>query len=641
MHYLSASTAAIVCFLGLVVHGASLSDNAATTLSRFLHDGPPPSARSNVPSTSVNANWASTESARNSKIAPPQATSMTCWSNECMAIVYSFNAAYVAGGKLVEPSPGDGSKERFQSTIFQKELCVNRKYSDIKFEELSASSQGLDACLFCLANGGLEVKDPQSPAMTFKWKVWNVCHTKWPNEYEVLNLLTLFMRAGRAPDSFSGGRLEMTDIPGKVGDKFTWTSGMNDPTIMPSSATPMLSTTLTPSSTPSPTPSPTPSSTPPSTLSSTTRTSVKRTGTPSPPDPTPTLAACWVSESCAQFVTDIASAYKFSGDMKDPNQRGQNGTSDQSHVFQSHFCEDSGYKDIIFEGLAGPDTPMYACLQCFENVGIDTETPNTPAQNFIWKVHDFCHTDHPSLYDLLDHLLSFMAGFDAPTLFTNMPVQITALVPSLRDEFTWIDGMNRATDGPASPWWQTVLSSDGPIPTEYLSQVPRDWPYTEYGVKRKIGLVASWPFVHPNATSVTVAWLLYQVLDNPRPVYTPGEVRSKLNGSVWNPGLKDWRHKFMYDTVTVTASPAAAATSNGPQATAAPVRIPVSRTMIPASTRGMSHGGLSGSLPSMEMVTSLVSEETMGTEAVMKKFEELVGELEGIVKEGKERTTEG
>ncbi|EAT79724.1 hypothetical protein SNOG_12924 [Parastagonospora nodorum SN15] len=90
-----------------------------------------------------------------------------------------------------------------------------------------------------------------------------------------------------------------------------------------------------------------------------------------------------------------------------------------------------------------------------------------------------------------------------------MPVQITALVPSLRDEFMWIDGMNRATDGPASPWWQTVLSSDGPIPTEYLSQVPRDWPYTEYGVKRKIGLVASWPFVHPNATSVTVAWLFY------------------------------------------------------------------------------------------------------------------------------------
>jgi hypothetical protein len=47
-----------------------------------------------------------------------------------MAIVYSFNAAYVAGGKLVESSPGDGSKERFQSTIFQKELCVNRKYSE-------------------------------------------------------------------------------------------------------------------------------------------------------------------------------------------------------------------------------------------------------------------------------------------------------------------------------------------------------------------------------------------------------------------------------------------------------------------------------------------------------------------------------
>lgn len=58
---------------------------------------------------------------------------MTCWNNwnsDCFPIVYSFNLAYIASGKLVEPSPGDGSKERFQSTIFQKELCVNRKYGE-------------------------------------------------------------------------------------------------------------------------------------------------------------------------------------------------------------------------------------------------------------------------------------------------------------------------------------------------------------------------------------------------------------------------------------------------------------------------------------------------------------------------------
>lgn len=286
---------------------------------------------------------------------------------------------------------------------------------------------------------------------------------------------------------------------------------------------------------------------------------------------------------------------------------------------------------------------MYSCLACFESAGIDTQTPNTPAQDFLWKVHDFCHTDQPSLYDLLDHLLSFMAGLDAPTSFSNMPAQITALVPSLRDDFTWTDGMNRATDGPASPWWQTPLSPDGPIPTEYLSQVPKDWPYTEYGVKRKIGPVASWPLMHPNATSMTVAWLFHQVLDNPRPVHTPKEVRSRLNGNAWNPGLRDWRRKFIYDTVTVTASAAAAATSSGAQSAAkvASVRAPVSRTMVAASTRRVSRGGLSesDSLPSTDMATSQAPEETMRAEAVMEKFEELVGELEGIVKEEKEKSS--
>jgi len=280
---------------------------------------------------------------------------------------------------------------------------------------------------------------------------------------------------------------------------------------------------------------------------------------------------------------------------------------------------------------------MYACLACFENAGIDTSTPNTAAQDFIWKVHDFCHTDQPSLYDLLDHLLSFMAGLDAPTSLSNMPAQITALVPSLRDDFTWTDGMNRATDAPANPWWETVLSPDGPIPTEYLAQVPRDWPYTEYGVKRKYGPVASWPFVRPNKSDQTVAWLFHQVVDNPRPVYTPADVKSRLNGSIWNPGLRDWRRGFVYDTVTVTA----AATASGAQATVkvASVRVSVGRTMVPVATGGVAHGGLSEGLQTMDVATSQAPEQTRGAEAVMSKFEELVGELEGVVKEGKEKSS--
>lgn len=124
MRFLPVVTAATVYILGSAVHGGTLPDNPATTLSRFLHDGPPPSP--------FEAQWASAQSSKApaNPATPPPGDSMTCWKNDCFGIVYNLNVAYVAGGKLVEPSPGDGSKERFQSTIFQKELCVDRKYNE-------------------------------------------------------------------------------------------------------------------------------------------------------------------------------------------------------------------------------------------------------------------------------------------------------------------------------------------------------------------------------------------------------------------------------------------------------------------------------------------------------------------------------
>ena len=101
------------------------------------------------------------------------------------------------------------------------------------------------------------------------------------------------------------------------------------------------------------------------------------------------------------------------------------------------------------------------------------------------------------------------------------------------------------------------LSSGGTIPTEYLSQLPANWPYTEYGIARKAGKTTSWPLVAPNATTQTVAWVYHSVLWNPRPLFTPAAEKSRSNGeepTLYNPLLKDWTHSFIYETITPPAS---------------------------------------------------------------------------------------
>jgi hypothetical protein len=147
-------------------------------------------------------------------------------------------------------------------------------------------------------------------------------------------------------------------------------------------------------------------------------------------------------------------------------------------------------------------------------------------------------------------------------------------VSTFADRFTSTSGMNEATTtltdvsssigtdtgtttAPELPWWQRTLSIGDAIPTEYLAQLPMNWPYTSYGVARRVGLTTSFPMVNPNATSQTVAWLYHSLLWNPRPLYTPPASRS-ANATLYQPLLESWIPSFLNASTTPATGTAAA-----------------------------------------------------------------------------------
>jgi hypothetical protein len=197
---------------------------------------------------------------------------------------------------------------------------------------------------------------------------------------------------------------------------------------------------------------------------------------------------------------------------------------------------------------------MLPCFLCFQQTGIDfTATKHLEGQTLIAEIDAFCHSKQPYLLDLFDRLLWFMRSLNAPEKFDNTPLPVTAVVASLTGKPTRSSGSNERTSSSSSTaWWQTPLSSGGPIPTEYLSQLPSNWPYTAYNIMHSAGKTTSWPFVNPIATSQTVAWLYHSILYNPRPLYTPKEHRTS---SMYNPLLANWTHSFIYDTALQTPPP--------------------------------------------------------------------------------------
>lgn len=83
------------------------------------------------------------------------------------------------------------------------------------------------------------------------------------------------------------------------------------------------------------------------------------------------------------------------------------------------------------------------------------------------------------------------------------------------------------TPTPTVPVGATSISR---VPTEYLSQVPRGWPYTEFGVGRRNG-VETWGLT--DGEGRTVAEVRHRVLWWPRPLWSGGNVTGLLER--WRP----------------------------------------------------------------------------------------------------------
>jgi hypothetical protein len=227
----------------------------------------------------------------------------------------------------------------------------------------------------------------------------------------------------------------------------------------------------------------------------------------------------------------------------------------------------------------------------------DMNTDRSPAAQFVSKVSNFCNTKDPNLFDLAIKLRELMKAAVAPSAYDPYLVRMTSVVDQLQTKFTSTPGMNvpttsinvpttgmnvpttsinvpttgmivptpsasQPTGNGARSWGQSTMTKGDTIPTEYLAQVPPNWPYTEYGIMRKAGKTTSFPFVNPNATTQTVAWLYHQIHWNPRPLYTPPAEKAKRNdanahATLYQPLLENWTHQFIYEMVPATSAVAA------------------------------------------------------------------------------------
>ncbi|KAF1917539.1 hypothetical protein BDU57DRAFT_593908 [Ampelomyces quisqualis] len=278
---------------------------------------------------------------------------------------------------------------------------------------------------------------------------------------------------------------------------------------------------------------------------------------------TPTFESdlCWSFEPCLAAISDLAESYKEAKNMTDPNEHSLDNKPDYSRYFQSRFCTERQYKNILLPDLSLSTSPFQICFTCFEQAGVDITSPTTPAIDIIYKIYDFCHSDWPNTYDLLAHYVSFMEALEAPKSFAIIPAYVTGVVSQLSSKFIWQDGMNRNTLARTTTqnWWDTPLSGHNPIPTEYLSQLPAKWPYTAYGLPHH---TASWPLTHPKTSSKTVAWVFHSMLFLPRPLHTPKS--HTLVGGMYQPLLDDWTRGFLYTTTMYTPTPTtASATKDG------------------------------------------------------------------------------
>ncbi|KAH7063909.1 hypothetical protein BKA63DRAFT_572785 [Paraphoma chrysanthemicola] len=343
-----------------------------------------------------------------------------------------------------------------------------------------------------------------------------------------------------------------------------------------------LKTTSTTQSTPSSTTQPPPSST---TLTS--------SSAPAPTSAVPQLDFCWASKVCSAVIKDLGDCLDkvMPVYIKEPDS-----VNEASWKFQACLCNEP-YKNILDMYAHNTTSTILECYTCIRQAGIDIDAANLPPAQFRQKTSDFCNSDQPNLFEELLALLYFTQHGRNP----DEKGLVRPLVSTITNFFTATPGMNRPTTTPTGVptaidrrWWESTLTQGGLIPTQYLAQLPSNWPYTAYAIRRTAGLMTSWPLTHLNTTSKTVAWVYHSVLWNPRPIYTLKAARSG-NGTMYDPALADWTHGFMYEAVTATAGGSTMAKISSP------ARVTGNR-FVPAVTQ-------SGLLP-METVSNGIESES-------------------------------
>ncbi|KAF2028189.1 hypothetical protein EK21DRAFT_114104 [Setomelanomma holmii] len=294
----------------------------------------------------------------------------------------------------------------------------------------------------------------------------------------------------------------------------------------------------------------------------------------------PQVHACWATDVCKKAIggftfcfTDIK-PFEFTNDPN--NLRGKD------MDYKVCLCKWMEYK-IILDDFANNASDTLSntlkCYSCLKQAGLDIDDPHYPPAEFVQKISGFCNSANPNVFDLLVAMLDFTkfarndqavlvpANISSLTnilsMFSSTPgmnvpsTTATSILPSIipsTSSSTTADPAPNPTDPNSATstqlWWESTLTSNEPIPTEYLAQLPSNWPYTEYGMQRKVGKTTSWPLVHPNTTTQTVAWVYHSVLWNPRPIYT--RLSGKGGEEVYQPGLANWTHAFIYETFTTT-----------------------------------------------------------------------------------------
>ena len=250
-----------------------------------------------------------------------------------------------------------------------------------------------------------------------------------------------------------------------------------------------------------------------------------------------------------------------------------------------------------------------------KQAGIEVDKNSEPSLQMRYKIHNFCNTAVPNLYDLLALFLVWLKSTDEP-VDNNTELGNIPSISTLADRFTKTD-VNQATTTVASSarntetsWLGSTLTSGDVIPTQYLQQLPKNWPYTSYGAARKAGQTTSFPLTNPNSTSQTVAWLFHEMLWNPRPLFTPPSAR----GDTYEPGLEDWTPVFR-NGAALTAIPSTSAapvisTTNVESSTSDPTATAASEGTMTSST-SMTSATLSISTKTAVLTTSVIMSTSM------------------------------